>query len=524
MIPKGTCHHCFEEECSCSSTSHTDFSYKNPPYALAPGALLGEHFIIGPMIARGGFGLIYLAYQTNLRRRVAIKEYFPSKLSQRRNQEVVPLEGKESSFSKYRDLFFNEGPTLGRISHKNVVAVHDFVAANNTGYLVMEYLTGATADKLVLPGSLAIPTVLGISLSVLKGLGAIHSAGFLYLDLKPQNILVTKKGTIKLIDLGNTRRSDYDRTLIPVAHSRGYAAPEQIHPTEKLTRKADIYSFGATLYTLVTGNLPPTPAERLEAIQESGQDLEGLETLSAPPAGYEHTVKIIRKCMSLESLDRYNDLEEIRQDMGGLIHDLRLKAVTDPVSLENSFSIKEAENNLIVIGADSTQPPERSGSLRHWLLSVILLLGTLGALALGHFVGGWIPALLLSIFLSAAILKLLHSLMGRVPQTCHLDEWVLKGVRGEYSEFYLEIDRPITLGRDPDHCNLVFSSPHISRIHATLGVSEHGITITDNASSLGVKVNHEVIGPSHLVELHHQDRVQLGGQVFVVLNKRHTKL
>ncbi len=523
MIPRGTCHHCFETECTCVDGIHTEFSYANPSFALPPGTALGDSFILGPMVARGGFGLIYLAYQSNLRRRVAVKEYFPGKLSERHEHQVVPLPGREESFGKYRDLFFDEGPTLGSINHKNVVAVYDFIAANNTGYLVMEYLTGATADKLVFPGNLAIATVLGISLSVLKGLGAIHSAGFVYLDLKPQNILVTKKGTIKIIDLGNTRRNNHDRALSPVAHSRGYAAPEQLKGTVPLTVQADIYGFGATLYTLVTGAPPPTPEER-SSLKETGEDLAALFPLSSPPPGFEHMTMIIRKCMALDPMDRYEELEEIRQDMAGIIHDLKLKAVTDPMTLESTPSIREAENNLIILGADSTQPTVPGHSRSGILTSVVLLISALAALGANQLWEGWAPKLLLVSVLSLTALKLLHALLGRPPAPCDTGGWVLKGVKGEYAGCYLELDRPVVLGRDPDRCNLVFSSPHISRVHATLGMTEQGITVTDNGSSMGVRINHETISRGKRVELRHQDRLQLGGQVFIVLSRRQTQL
>jgi serine/threonine protein kinase len=511
------CLKCFREvdNCSCDDKPSLEFSYENPTYALPPGTVLGEHFIVGPHIARGGFGIIYLGFQTNIERRVAIKEYFPKKFAQRgENGAVNPKEGREKEFNLYREMFFNEGPVLGRINHPNVVSIYEFSKGNNTGYLIMEYLSGTTAGLRFVKDNPTIPIILGISLSIIKGIKAIHNAGFLYLDLKPQNICITDRGNIKILDLGNTRSKNYNYRKTPPALTPGFASPEQSEPKGQLDIKADIYSLGATIYALLTGNHPPTPKHRLQLIEKGLKDLPAFK--SNLESGYEETEQIIRKCISLNTKERYNNLESISADIVDLIHNNRIHTETDP-SIPHDIQIVEAENNIIMASVDSSEPPPPAkktygilkGLYRWFFLGNLSLLLFAIAFPLWQIQFAFVALLTITtIFIAARLIT------GIKPQTI----WSLRGISGEYQGTLLDITNKIFLGRDGNHCNLVFSSTEISRIHLSLepiNKNTH-LELKDLNSGMGVFVNEIKVPLDQPITVKEEDIIQLGKELFRV--------
>ena len=216
------------------------------------------------ILGQGGFGITYLARDTNLDQLVAIKEYLPTEFSTRDSHSTVqPIsEGHTKVFDWGKMRFLDEARTLAQFRHPNVVRVHSFFENNNTGYMVMEYEEGTDLEKVIKGGeSFDERRILDILLPVLDGLELIHKQGFIHRDIKPANIFIREDGSPVLIDFGSARQAigGKTRTMTSLV-TPGFAPFEQYHDAEgKQGPWTDIYSLGATCYSAITGK-PPTDA------------------------------------------------------------------------------------------------------------------------------------------------------------------------------------------------------------------------------------------------------------------------
>lgn len=238
--------------------------------ALPPGCRIGGHYRVLDHLGRpGGFGQTYRALDERLHREVAIKEYFPRALVSRTGADPVvrPLgagESAEFEFGKLR--FLEEGRTLARLSHPRVVRVLELFEDNRTAYLVMEYRRGANlAEVAALWGrKLEEPVVLALLLEILDGLDAVHRQGVLHCDIKPSNLYLTQEGVPLLLDFGAARRDFGERTAtLDGILSPGYAPFELFQERGRLGPWTDVYGVAATAFALLTGERPPSAADRI---------------------------------------------------------------------------------------------------------------------------------------------------------------------------------------------------------------------------------------------------------------------
>lgn len=209
-------------------------------------------FILGPyrildLLSEGNKDAIYLAEHRDMNRRVAIK--------------VVKQNIDQGTST--RERLKREAHITSRLDHRNIVKLYDFVEIDGQNYLVMEYITGKTLrQKVEETGPLPIAHALEYARQVAEGLQHAHSKGVIHRDIKPSSLIVDGQGLIKILDMGHCRFSDeqqmnitkmYDPTKI--AGSVDYIAPEQAIG-EKYDARCDLYSLGATLFTLITGRPP----------------------------------------------------------------------------------------------------------------------------------------------------------------------------------------------------------------------------------------------------------------------------
>jgi predicted Ser/Thr protein kinase len=213
-------------------------------------------------IGRGGMGVVYKARQKNLDRPVALKVLLP---------EVAGSPG-------FAERFAREARAMARLSHPNIVAVHDFGCVDNSGvelcYFSMEFVDGSNLRGLI--KQLTPSQALAIVPQICEALQYAHDIGIIHRDIKPENILVDKKGRVKIADFGlakllQTARSPSDYTLTRpdlVMGTPSYMAPEQMERPTEVDHRADLYSLGVVFYEMLTGQLPkgrfPLPSQRVQ--------------------------------------------------------------------------------------------------------------------------------------------------------------------------------------------------------------------------------------------------------------------
>ncbi len=208
------------------------------------GHLLDGRYRVESRIARGGMATVYVATDTRLDRTVAVKI----------------MHRELASDADFVRRFIGEAKSVARLSHPNVVAVFDQGSDGEHLYLAMEYVPGRTLrDLLGERGRLGPEDALDLMMPVLAGLGAAHQAGFVHRDVKPENVLITRDGRVKVVDFGLARavaEARHTKTGLVIG-TVAYLAPEQVSSATADAR-SDVYAAGVMLFELVTGRQPHT--------------------------------------------------------------------------------------------------------------------------------------------------------------------------------------------------------------------------------------------------------------------------
>lgn len=238
-------------------------------YCLAAGTVLGQRYVLGRVLGDGGFGITYIGYDKALKRKVAVKEYFPNECVTRSKGEtqVSPFGGERGErYERGLKNFQTEAQRLAKLgSIEGVVNVYDVFAENGTAYIVMEYLSGETVAQMVEGHKfLGFGKTMNIIVSVLKSLKNVHNAGVIHRDISPKNIIKTKEGKIVLIDFGAAKPNTLmmSRTA-SVVLTQGYAPIEQYDNKLSQGTWTDVYAVAATMYYMLTGITPDSANSRL---------------------------------------------------------------------------------------------------------------------------------------------------------------------------------------------------------------------------------------------------------------------
>jgi len=234
------------------------------PNALPAGYALQE-YRIEKVLGVGGFGLTYLALDSNLNLRVALKEYLPADIAQRGADQSIGPRSPDTveTFGWGKQRFMDESRTVASFRHPNIVRVMRFFEANGTAYMVMEFVEGAAlADWIKTRRPLAEAQAAAIVAPLLDGLEVVHKAGFLHRDIKPGNIYVRDDGSPVLLDFGSARQKSSELTAVV---SPGYAPFEQYHTQGKQGPWSDLYALAGVLYWMVTGSMPQEAPARIRA-------------------------------------------------------------------------------------------------------------------------------------------------------------------------------------------------------------------------------------------------------------------
>ena len=250
---------------------------------LEPGSVLENRYLIGRSLGYGSFGITYIAWDGKLQRKVAIKEFLPSQFATRQIHhqplKITDEQKHQQQFESGKKKFLEEGRKL---SHMNgidgVVHMYDCFEANNTAYIVMEYLRGETlAALLEREGSLTEQQTKELAVPLLQALQEVHSKGIIHRDIAPDNIFLARDDedrlTVKLIDFGSARFSttSYSKSLTMIIKP-GYSPEEQYRSEGQQGTYTDVYALAAVLYKAATGVRPPAADKRRLEIATNRRD------------------------------------------------------------------------------------------------------------------------------------------------------------------------------------------------------------------------------------------------------------
>ncbi|HKV53289.1 MAG TPA: protein kinase [Candidatus Binataceae bacterium] len=308
------CMGCMDIRGDVARCPHCGFEEDGPqvsPLGIPIRTQVNDQYLIGRILGQGGFAITYIGWDTRLARRVAIKEYLPSGLATRaqgKTQVTVYSEEAGADFRYGLSKFLDEAQLVASFqNHPGIISVLNYFPANDTAYLVMEYLEGMTLKEYLKHkgGKLDFVETMAMMMPVMDALREVHAAGVLHRDISPDNIYITKHGQVKLLDFGAARHALKDRSQgLSVILKTGYAPEEQYRTSGNQGAWTDIYAIGATTYHLLTGKTPPPAIDRLvEDDLKKPSDLG----VAIPPEQEE----ALLKALAVKAENRFQNLEEM---------------------------------------------------------------------------------------------------------------------------------------------------------------------------------------------------------------------
>ena len=322
---------------------------KIKPAPLPPDTAIGGYRVVR-RLSSGGFGVVYLALDAE-GQQIAIKEYLPSSLATRAPGELLPKVQSEK-LSLYRlglKSFFEEGRTLAQISHASVVSVLNFFRENETVYMVMNYLEGATLQDFIITSRdlgrqkvFRESTIRSLFDEILRGLRIVHQHKMLHLDIKPANIFITDDNKAVLIDFGAAREVlNKEGNFIRPMYTPGFAAPEMYRRDASMGPWTDIYAIGACIYACMQGYPPNEAPQRLE------KDRLSLALSRLRGVYSDNLIEVVEWCMALDPLSRPQSVFALQKELSreGERRYTRL-SVGEKMRLQFDTIVSDAKRNV----------------------------------------------------------------------------------------------------------------------------------------------------------------------------------
>ncbi len=276
---------------------------------IEKGQKINDRYEVIKSIGEGGMANVYLAYDTILDRRVAIKV----------------LRGDLSNDEKFVRRFQREALSASSLSHPNIVEMYDVGEDNGIYYIVMEYIEGVTLKQLIKKrGALTLSEAIDIMLQITDGISQAHDSYIIHRDLKPQNIMIKEDGTIKITDFGiamalNSTQLTQTNSVMGSVH---YLPPEQASGKGS-TIRSDIYSMGILFYEILTGSLPFKGDNAVEiALKQMRDEIPSVRKKN--PAIPQSVENVIIKATAKNPKNRYSDAKEMHADLLTVLNDDRV--------------------------------------------------------------------------------------------------------------------------------------------------------------------------------------------------------
>src|SRR5437870_2829983 len=306
---------------------------------LISGTRLGK-YEIRAKLGEGGMGEVYLAQDTKLDRKVALK-ILPAEVASQRDR---------------MERFVREAKAAAALNHPNIAHIYEIGSSplavrgpdshsttnQETHYIAMEFIDGQTLRTLVHSGQTELPKLLRYLQHAAEGLAKAHAAGIVHRDLKPDNIMITRDGHAKILDFGLAKlieqRSPPDRDTISselatarlppqsrpgtVMGTVGYMSPEQAQgKTNEIDQRSDIFSFGCILYEAVTGQKAFVGKDAVDSLNKIIREPVAPISDFRPDAP-NHLQRILRRCLAKDPEDRYQTIKDVAIELRDLRHEL----------------------------------------------------------------------------------------------------------------------------------------------------------------------------------------------------------
>lgn len=273
---------------------------------LTPDSILYGKYKIEKVLGSGGFGITYYAKHITLDQYYAIKEFFINGSCVRNTDRCsVKIQGiEDDEYAKYKKKFIDEARTLAKLDHPNIVKVIDVFEENNTSYLVMPFIKGATLQSYIEKhGAMEFDDAINFIAQISEAVGYIHKRSILHLDIKPENIIITLDNRAILIDFGSAREYVQDKTQnFTAILTKGYAPLEQYDSNKTKGAYSDIYSLGGVAYFILTGTKP------LDAPNRAVDDMPIPSRLNSKIPKY--ISDVIMHAMELQTDKRYQTAKD----------------------------------------------------------------------------------------------------------------------------------------------------------------------------------------------------------------------
>jgi len=319
-------------------------------------SLLGQrisHYQILSLLGEGGMGEVYLAEDTQLGRRVALKVL------------AVHLTDKKEWLQRLEQ----EARAASALNHPNILTIYEIGESNDVRFIAAEYVSGETLRECLGRERFTVSEALDIGMQVVTALEAAHQAGIVHRDVKPENVIVRKDGLVKLLDFGIAKLTEKPlesltteaptRALIKTSPGRvmgtmAYMSPEQVRG-QTVDARADEWSLGVMLYEMLTGRLPfagETVSDTIAAI---------LKTEAEPPTSLHSEIpaeleRIVLKTLRKKAEERYQHIKDLLIDLRDARQDLEFEAKLERMSAHDGLVVPSSSRRV----SDSQMPPRGS--------------------------------------------------------------------------------------------------------------------------------------------------------------------